>query len=178
MRAVLLAVVIAACAPKVPAMPRPAEDDLDSPPRQAVTSESVPTSAPPAAAPTAAAPSRTVAAPGKGVRTGTIARAHLVAVLDAGPAVFLRQLEVAPHMAGDRFVGWRLVQLLDHTGPLHDIDVAPGDVLVAVNGKSVARPEQLQALWDSLRSANDVTAQLWRSGQPLELHFTVEPRLP
>ncbi|HEY6179093.1 MAG TPA: hypothetical protein VIX73_31785, partial [Kofleriaceae bacterium] len=119
-----------------------------------------------------------VAPPGKGLRSGTIERAHLVAVLDAGPGNFLRQLEVTPRLTGDRFVGWQLVQLIDRTGPLGDLDLAPGDVLLAVNGKPVARPEQLQVLWDSLRTANEVTAQLWRGEQKLELRFAVQPPVP
>ena len=71
---------------------------------------------------------------GKGLRTGTIARDKLVAVLDAGPGTFLRQLEIAPRLDRERFVGWQLVQLIDHAGPLVDLDVAPGDVLLAING--------------------------------------------
>jgi hypothetical protein len=175
MRAGLLALTIlvsAACGPKVSTAPRAFDDDLEARPA-------------PAATPAAPAPTRPAdaprpgpaAAPGKGLRTGTIARARLVAVLDAGPGTFLRQLEVAPRMAGDRFVGWQLVQLLDRSGPLHDVDLVAGDVLLAVNGKPVARPEQLQTLWDSLRTANEVTAQLRRGAQPLELRFTIEPPL-
>ena len=159
-----LVVALAACGAKVATKPLSYDDDLagkqQADPR---TDEQGPQ------------PVREIAPPGKGLRTGTIARAHLVAVLDAGPGTFLRQLEVAPHMAGDRFVGWRLVQLLDRTGPLHDVDLAPGDVLLAINGTPVSRPEQLQALWDSLRTANDVTAKLWRGSQALELHFTIDP---
>jgi len=163
MRAGLLALAVLSCAPKVSTAPRSVEDDLDRATPVAV--------APP---PESAAP-RPVAPPGKGLRTGTIARAHLIAVLDAGPGSFLRQLEVAPHMSGDKFVGWQLVQLLDHTGPLHDVDVVPGDVLLAVNGQPLSRPEQLQTLWDSLRTANDLTAKLWRGSQQLELHFAIDP---
>jgi S1-C subfamily serine protease len=129
----------------------------------------------PAAAPVPSDEQRAVAPPGKGLRSGTIERAHLIAVLDAGPGNFLRQLEVAPRLSGNQFVGWQLVQLLDHTGPLHDVDLIPGDVLLAVNGKPVSRPEQLQTVWDSLRSANEVVARLWRGDQKLELRFTVEP---
>jgi hypothetical protein len=175
MRAGLLALAIlvpAACGPKVSTAPRAFDDDLDVRPAPAAAA------APSAPSRPADAPRPGTAAPaGKGLRTGTIARARLVAVLDAGPGTFLRQLEVAPRMAGDRFVGWQLVQLLDRGGPLHDVDVVPGDVLLAVNGKPLARPEQLQALWDSLRTANEVTAQLRRGDQPLELRFTVEPPL-
>lgn len=170
MRAGLLALVVtvaSACAPRASTTPRAVDDDLDQRPAPAAAAPEAPTAAP-----------RAVAPPGKGLRTGTIARAHLVAVLDAGPGTFLRQLEVAPHLAGDRFVGWQLVQLLDRSGPLHDVDLVPGDVLLAVNGKPLSRPEQLQALWDSLRTANEVTAQLWRGEQKLELRFAVQPPVP
>src|SRR4051812_26246623 len=166
MRAGLFALVVLACGPRSTATPRPVGDDLEQ------------RAEPVAAAPAPAAPPdnrRGVAPPGKGLRSGTIERAHLVAVLDAGPGSFLRQLEVTPRLTGDRFVGWQLVQLIDRSGPLGDLDLVPGDVLLAVNGKPVSRPEQLQTLWDSLRTANEVTAQLWRGDQKLELRFAIEP---
>jgi len=173
--AVLGSVACAACAPKVSTTPRASDDDLDLRPAPGPESAAAPA---PAVAPDAARPAPAAAAAGKGLRSGTIPRASLVAVLAAGPATFLRQLEVAPRMAGDRFVGWQLVQLLDRSGPLHDVDLAPGDVLLAVNGKPVARPEQLWALWDSLRTANEVIAQLSRGDRPLELRFAVQPAIP
>jgi type II secretory pathway component PulC len=156
--------LLAACGPKV--APRPVfDEDL---PRESTTTV---TEAPPAEAP------RPVAPPGKGLRTGTIERAKLLTVLDAGPGVFLRQLEVTPRLDGNRFVGWELVQLLDKTGPLYDVDVVPGDVLLTVNGKPISRPDQLQAVWDSLRTANELRAQLWRGEAKLELAFAIEPAI-
>jgi type II secretory pathway component PulC len=166
MRAVLLAVVVAACAPKVSMPPVSFEEDLE--PRRV---SDVPPGDPMMVA------ERPVAPPGRGTRTGTIARDRLNAVLDAGPPVFLRQLEVTPKMSGDRFVGWELVQLVDRGSPLFDVDVAPGDVLLSVNGQPISRPDQFQLLWDSLRTANEITAQLWRGGAKLELAFAIEPRL-
>jgi type II secretory pathway component PulC len=171
----LIALVALGCGgPMAPTTPRMVDHDLDvrATPAPAETTE-------PRAEPRAEphAEPRAVAPPGKGLRTGTIARARLVAVLDAGPGTFLRQLEVAPRLVGDRFVGWQLVQLIDRRGPLHDVDLLPGDVLLAVNGKPLARPDELQAVWDSLRMANDVTVQLSRGAEKLELHFTIEPPL-
>jgi type II secretory pathway component PulC len=162
---IVVALVALACGPRVSSTPRAIENDLDEP-RSAAP---VVTAAEPADA------QRVVAPPGKGLRTGTIARARLVAVLDAGPGTFLRQLEVAPRLSGDRFVGWQLVQLIDRSGPLHDVDLVPGDVLLAINGKPLSRPEQLQVVWDSLRTANEVAAQMWRGDMKLELRFTIEP---
>jgi type II secretory pathway component PulC len=161
MRILIVLALAAACGPKVD--PRAPSFDEDLGPSQ---------KAEPAPAPVVEAP-RPEAPPGKGLRTGTIARAKLLAVLDGGPGAFLRQLEVTPRMDGERFVGWQLVQLLDHTGPLADVDVLPGDVLLAINGKPLARPDQLQAVWDSLRTANSLDAQLWRGDGQLKLSFSI-----
>jgi len=165
MRALLLCVVVAACGPKVE--PKPPSYDDDLPADKAAQA--------PAAAATPVM--RPDAAPGKGARTGTIERAKLVAVLDHGPGEFLRQFEVTPRMDGNRFVGWELVQLVDHQSPLVDVDVVPGDVLLALNGQPLSRPDQLQTVWDSLRTANEVVADLWRGPAKLQLRFAIEPKL-
>ena len=157
-----VALVTVACGPKVSTQPV-FDEDLGGKGAPANT----------AATPVEVA--RPEAPPGKGLRKGTIERAKLVAVLDGGPGQFLRQLEVAPHMDGQRFIGWQLVQLLDHNGPLYDVDVVPGDVLLAVNGKPLSRPDQLQSIWDSLRTANTIDAELWRGNAKFQLQFTIEP---
>jgi len=166
MRAASLALVAlahGACGPAVSNLPRTLDDEAESQ-----------KTAPAAPAPVQEAPVP-AAHEGKALRMGTIARARLIAVLDAGPGMFLRQLEVSPRMAGDRFVGWQLVQLIDRTGPLGDVDVAPGDVLLAINGKPLERPDELQTVWDSLRTANELVARLRRGEAGLELHFTIDP---
>ena len=164
MRAVLISIVLVACGPKVD--PKgPIDEDLEtSKPEKAETPTVV--------------EHRPEAPAGKGERTGTIARAKLLAVLDSGPGNFLRQVEVAPRMDGERFVGWQLVQLIDRTGPLGVVDVVPGDVLLAVNGKPLSKPDQLQTIWDSLRTANSITAQLWRGNAKFELQYTIDPPVP
>ncbi len=165
MRLFLFALLVtAACAPKVQTTPTSLDEDLG--PRETIANTD--TAAP-------GAPDRPEAPPGKGLRTGTIDRAKLVAVLDAGPPMFLRQIEVTAKMSGERFVGWQLVQLVDRTGPLVDVDVVPGDVLLAINGQPLSRPDQLQRVWDSLRTANTVTAQLWRGDAKFDLQFAIEP---
>ena len=80
---------MAACAPKTGNAPTTFYEDLGGP---AVAATPAPVT-PPAPAPV--------------VRTGTIARAHLVAVLDAGPGAFLRQLEVTARLDGDRLELYR-----------------------------------------------------------------------
>jgi S1-C subfamily serine protease len=166
MRAVAaLAVALVACGPKVSPRPVSFDEDLGG-----ATEPATPTEP-------AAAVDRPIAPPGKGLRSGTIPRDRLVAILNAGPGQFLRQLEVVAKMSGERFVGWELVQLVDRQSPLFDVDVVPGDVLLAVNGRPVSRPDQLQTVWDSLRTANEVSAQLWRCDAQLTLAFAIEPKL-
>jgi S1-C subfamily serine protease len=162
MRPALLALFLAACAPKVqPSTTASLDEDLGKPE--------------PVATEVAAVAERPIAPVGKGLRSGTIERAKLVAVLDAGPPMFLRQVEVSAKMNGERFVGWELVQLVDRASPLVDVDVVPGDVLLAINGQPISRPDQLQTVWDSLRTANTVSAQLWRGDAKFSLDFKIEP---
>lgn len=164
MRAVLLSILVwSACGPQVdPKGPQAIDEDLGTTPEQPEVVTPVTETRPEAPA-------------GKGERTGTISRAKLLAVLDSGPGNFLRQVEVAPRMDGQRFVGWQLVLLVDRSGPLGVVDVVPGDVLLAVNGKPLAKPDQLQTIWDSLRTANTLTAQLWRGNAKFELQYTIDP---
>jgi S1-C subfamily serine protease len=163
--ALWLALLLAACGPKADPKGPGTGFDEDLGAKQAPAETTGPV----------AEVARPEAPAGKGLRTGTIARARLLAVLDSGPAAFLGQLDVAPHMDGNRFVGWQLVQLVDRKGPLVDVDVVPGDVLLAVNGKPLSRPDQLQSVWDSLRTANAITAQLWRGNAKFELQFAIDP---
>ncbi len=161
MRAALCLILLAGCGPKVD--PKgPVDEDLATQPVATAT----------APVETAA---RAEAPPGKGERSGTISRAKLLAVLDRGPPTFLAQIDVTPKKEGARFIGWQLVQIVDHAGSLHDVDVVPGDILLAVNGQTIARPENLQTVWDSLRTANAITAQLWRGNAKFELAFTIDP---
>jgi hypothetical protein len=120
---------------------------------------------------------RPEASPGPGARDGTIARAALNAVLDAGPGAFLHGFEVAAAMDRGRFTGWRLVQWMQGETRFAGLDLAPGDVLIAINGRPLSRPDQLEALWDSLRTANEVVCDLTRGDARFQLHFTIDPPL-
>lgn len=164
MRAVLLALLVA-CGPKVSTKPPTFDEDLGAKQTTAAPADEL-------------TMERPVAPPGKGLRTGTIARERLVAVVDAGPGAFLRQFEVNAKLHENRFIGWELVQLVGQsTNPLYDVDLLPGDVLVTINGKSIARPDQLQTFWETLKTANEVNAELWRGRTKLTLAFVVEPKL-
>ncbi|MCA9673465.1 MAG: hypothetical protein H6709_02780 [Kofleriaceae bacterium] len=160
MRAVLFVLLLAGCGPKVHLEPSPF--DVDDP---------------------RAAPATTTAAPtfdelpvvpsGPGVREGEIDRTTLTAVLDAGPGELLRHLDVTAELDGQRFTGWRLVALDPAFQRFAGVDLQPGDVLIAINGRSISRPDELQAVWDGLRTASALICDLRRGDGRLRLQFAI-----
>ena len=108
-----------------------------------------------------------------GVRAGTIAREELNAALDAGPGPILGRVEVTAEHDGDRFLGWRLVAVDPDAPPFPGVDLVPGDVLIAINGRSIARPDELDRVWTELRSAEAIVADLERDGGRFQLRWAV-----
>jgi hypothetical protein len=165
----LAASALPGCKPAVrPAAPT-VVDDVDLPPALASRPEAEEAMAPDAEP----APKEPAPAPREITRRGTIDRAALDAVLDRGPGVFLGGFELAPHFRDQRFAGWAIVRFLDSGTYFGNIDLRPGDVVMTVNGHTVARPRNLQELWLDLRLAQSIVVQAERGGQPFELRFDV-----
>lgn len=109
------------------------------------------------------------------VASGTIERTALLRVLDAGPGALLRTLEVAPAFEGERFFGWRIEQIVDPNSPVLGARLAPGDVVRSINERSLARPEHVLAVWQSLRTADELRCEVWRARTRLALRFAITP---
>lgn len=114
--------------------------------------------------------------------TGTVSRAALLEVLDAGPGAFLAGIEMNAHFGdqrGDkRFDGWEIVRFWPDDPRYVAVDVRPGDVISTVNGKSFQRPENLFEIWTALRGADEIVVSGSRAGAPLELRFRIEGAPP
>lgn len=106
---------------------------------------------------------------------GTIARADLLAVLDAGPGRFLAHVDVSPVFRGGAFAGWRIERFAPIDARLRGAPVRPGDVIVQVNGRPIARPEQLQRVWDDLRLADELVIDGERGGAPFRIRYRIDP---
>lgn len=155
---VVLVMALSACGPRVdPSSPTTYDLDTDDSTRATGTETATPTEVP-------ATPI---------TRTGTVERSALVAVLDAGPSAFLRNIDVRERLEGERFIGWELVSVAPSASALRSVDLAPGDLLLAVNGRGLPRPDALFALWGELRTAEEIVVQLDRAGTPVELRFEV-----
>jgi hypothetical protein len=104
---------------------------------------------------------------------GAIRRADLLPVLDAGLGRFLQGVETEASLVDGRFVGFRLVSLYPDDPRFRGIDLAPGDVVVRVNGMSVERPEQAFQVWDGLRVASQLLIEYLREGERREIRFDI-----
>jgi hypothetical protein len=150
MRAALLAALLA-CGPKV------------STNRRRSTKARHETNRPPVADNDDGAPSHR---PGRSLRASAIRATAWSPCSTPDPARSSASSGTA-RMTDNRFIGWELVQLVGtQQNPLYDIDLVPGDVLLSINGKMIARPDQLQTVWDGLRAADTVTAQLSAQTRP------------
>jgi hypothetical protein len=141
----LLLVFVCACGGSSP--PPPTEP--------LITEEMVPPPARPPGPPRPAAP--------------VLTRTALNAALDAGPGAFLARVDVRAARAAGRFAGWEIVSLWANAR----IELRPGDVVLAVNGRTLERPESLSALFTELRSAREIVVDYRRGLERREARFPV-----
>ncbi len=122
-----------------------------------------------------ARPARVEAPPVERRAAGQVTRAELNGVLEGGIGAFLSGVEVEAAFVNDRFFGWEIVSFWSDEPRFAGVDLVPGDVVKSVNGRAVERPEQLQELWDALRTATSIHVQVFRNGTLHELRYVVVP---
>ncbi len=105
---------------------------------------------------------------------GSLRRSEVRQALSAGLGMFLQRVTLDvdhPVFKDHRFVGFRISAL---NGPgWNGIDLKPGDVVTAVNGFSVERPEQAQQAFLSLAVASELRVDYEREGQPQSLRLSI-----
>jgi len=126
--------------------------------------------APSAPLPPAPPPDPAAAAPGRA--PGTLQRAELRAELDAGLGRFLQRVELEPELEHGRFRGWRIVALRPQAF-WAGVDLAPGDVVLSVNGMPIERETEAFAAFEALRSAKSLTVSYLRGGKARSLTYAI-----
>ncbi len=104
---------------------------------------------------------------------GTIARADLLPVLDAGFGAFLGGVGTEPDLQEGQFVGFRITRLYPEDVRFTSLDLKPGDTVVAVNARPIERPEQALQTWNELRVASAIVVDYLRDGEPRQLRFEI-----
>jgi len=100
----------------------------------------------------------------------SLSRSTIKAVVSEGLGSFLRFVELDDHpvVVDGKFYGFRIVAL---HGPVFSsaIDLRPGDVVTAINGLPIERPEQAEAAFESLVVAQELRVAYDRDGKAREL---------
>lgn len=104
-----------------------------------------------------------------------LTRAVLDEAVRAGLGNFLATVQVSPAFARGRFAGWRLDGARNlprwHAAGL---DLRVGDVVTAVNGGPLERPDEALAVFNALRGAGELRVEVVRAQRPLTLRVAVE----
>ncbi len=105
---------------------------------------------------------------------GTLRRADVNAVLDAGFGRFLQTVAVEPRLDAGRFRGWTILDL--EQGPFYDaVDLKPGDVVTRVNGMPIERDTEAFDAFESLRTASALTVDYARAGTERTIVYRIVP---
>jgi len=101
-------------------------------------------------------------------------RSAVHAAVTDGLGVFLQRVDIDDHpvMTGGKFHGFRIAALHDPSF-WGGVDLKPGDVVTAVNGFPIERPEQAQTALESLDVASELKVAYERDGQPRELVYAI-----
>jgi type II secretion system protein C len=96
------------------------------------------------------------------------------ALVAQGLGAFLQRVEFddRPVFVGGRFHGFRVAVLRDAVF-FRGVDLQVGDVVTAVNGLAIERPEQAAAAFESLPAATELRIAYEREGQPRELVYPI-----
>jgi len=102
-----------------------------------------------------------------------IHRAELEAFLNLGPAFLFRNVPVQPVLKGNTFVGYRIVAFFPGETRFAKVDLRGGDVILAINGQSVDRPEVFFEVWESLRQASALEIDVLRGQRRRTLRWAI-----
>jgi|GEM_PF-4834169 type II secretory pathway component PulC len=102
-------------------------------------------------------------------------RTILDAVLSDGPGRFLQRMPVTPQRQGNAFIGFRILALYGQSPDAEPAanGVHVGDVVTAVNGVSIRRPDDLMRVWKGLRNARQIVVDVKRRSKLLRLIYPI-----
>ena len=106
---------------------------------------------------------------------GSLWRDEVDAVVDGGLGRFLGFVTLEPHLNGDTFVGWQIVELRP-ADTWAGVDLVPGDVVTRINGRPIEREPQAFDVFTSLKRSDKLVVTYLRGEQPRELVWRIVPR--
>lgn len=107
---------------------------------------------------------------------GTLFRSDLLrATGDKKPGYLMRQLAPKAFRPDGRFRGWVLGKVWPDDPQIcgSGCDVMAGDIVLSVNGRILARPEQLSDLMDTVDTMSRLEVKLIRNNELVELGYDI-----
>lgn len=115
------------------------------------------------------------------VQNGTLKRADVERVVDAGLGRFLGLVAIEPSLSQGKFKGWSIVGL-QPAELWGGVDLQPGDVVTKINGMAIEREVEAFDAFQAVRQAPALEISYLRQNQPRTLRFTIvgapSPALP
>ena len=115
------------------------------------------------------------------VATGTLQRADVERVVDAGLGRFLGSVALEPSLSAGKFTGWSIVGV-EPADLWGGVDLQPGDVVTKINGMPIEREVEAFDAFQAVRQAATLEISYLRQNQPRTLRFTIvgapSPALP
>jgi hypothetical protein len=102
----------------------------------------------------------------------SLERADVQSVVDAGLGRFLQTVSVEASVDAGRFQGFRIVEVRP-ADAWRGVDLKIGDVVTAINGKPIERPEQAHEVFTSLKHADRLVVSYVRAGSARELALPI-----
>ncbi len=105
----------------------------------------------------------------------TIYRSEIHRAVGTGPAYLLRQLDPEPFRLEGRFMGWTIATVFPDDPELcaPGCDLAPGDVVLALQGRVIHTPDDLIAVLEALGSATTLTIDRYRANRRERVSFAI-----
>lgn len=105
---------------------------------------------------------------------GALKRSAVLAFVELGPHALLGAVTMVPARTDSGSArGFELVEFLEGGGFLAEGGLRPGDVVTAVNGRSILLPDAFMAVWESLDEAESLSVELLRDGEEMTLEWPI-----
>lgn len=102
------------------------------------------------------------------IPAGSVERKEVDLTVEAGLGAFLQRVSVEPVIEGERFVGFRLVDI-DPAMLRKDIDVQVGDVVTKANGHALEVETEAFEAFEGLRAARTIELSVLRNGKSVQV---------
>jgi hypothetical protein len=115
-----------------------------------------------------------VAAPPSALtENGELKRTFVVAFWQEGPHAILGAADLVPGRRGERLLGLEVQTIHEDGEFLRAAGLQEGDIITAVNGRSIVLPDHFMEVWDALPERTSIEVDIERGEESLQLVWPI-----